>query len=178
MIIRRFTKREKRIAVLCLGLVFIYGGYNIVIRPLRKEMILLDQKIETQQRRLNKDLRILKKAEFLGVQYDALVKRFKQTKTNEQVMSSFVSEIEEAAAKLGLQISNLKPQKVKRSEFINRFSVSLTIDSEFVDIMNFLYMLQGQPYSFDVQEARFDKSSRRKSTAIKTRLVLIKILIP
>jgi Tfp pilus assembly protein PilO len=177
MAIRPLTKREKRIFVVCVALAVVYGVYNGLIRPSGARDVSLDQTIASWQRRLNKDTRVIQKAASLDGLYDFYVDRFKQVKTNEQVMSGIVAEVEEAAGRVQLQISNINPQKVKQGELYNRFSVSLTIEGPFMDIMHFLHLLQGEPHLFDVEEARIEKGAGRQTTLVRAQLVLSKIFI-
>ncbi len=93
-------------------------------------------------------------------------------------MSSILSEIEETAGQLKLKISDLKPTRVKREEYNNRFSVTLTIDSKLVDIMHFLHLLQQTPHLFQIQEVYFEKSAMQDGSSLRTQLVLEKIYIP
>ena len=178
MIGRRLTKREQRILVMCLMLVGSYGGYNWVYKPIEAKSLELQADIESQQKKLSESLRTVRKAGRVGRDYDHYLEKFKQNKTNEQVMSSILSEIEDVAGQLKLQIADLKPMRVKSGEYYNRFSVSLTIDSEFKEIVQFLYQLQQDPHLFAVDELRFDKGAQRKTSVVKTRLTLSKILIP
>ena len=104
--------------------------------------------------------------------------KFKQPASNEGTMSSLLSEIEAVAAGLKLQIANLAPKRVKETDFSNRFSVSLSIDGDFMDILQFLHRLQSEPHLFDVEEARFDKGTRQQATSVKASLVLGKTFVP
>lgn len=178
MAARPLTPREKRILVVCVALTIMYGAYNGLIGPSRAMDGSLDQTIALEQRKLSKNTRILQKAASLQGLYDSYQERFKQTKTNEQVMSGIVAEVEGVAAGIQLQISNINPQKVKKEEFYNRFPVSLTIEGPFADIMRFLHLLQGEPHLFDVDEARIEKGAGHQVTVVRTQLVLSKIFIP
>ncbi|MDO8580292.1 MAG: type II secretion system protein GspM [Candidatus Omnitrophota bacterium] len=176
--IRRLTKREQYIFYICLLFIGIFIFYQGLIKPSWEESESLDQKIVIQQRRLQKDQRLLQEAKGKEKAHAAYLLAYKQNGTDEQVMSSILSQIEKLAGELKLRISDLKPQRVKQLELLNQFSVSVTIDSEFDDILNFLYLLQQEPYSFNVEEVRFDKGTRRNETIIKSQLVLSKVLIP
>jgi len=175
---RKFNTREKNIAVVCAFLIFIYVNYIGLIKPLQDKLEGLNIQVQTKQAQLTKDQQRIQKAGALGNEYEDYLARFQQSGSNEQVMSSILSEIEGVAGELNLLISDLKPNRVRASDYYNQFSVSLTIDSDFNDIMHFLYNLQNQPHSFDVEEVRFDKGPRRQSSSIKTRLILGKTLIP
>jgi len=176
--IKKLTAREQKIFIVCMAVLFVYAGYGALIKPLMDKVDSVDGKIYAYQKRLNKSVSDIQKSKEFRQQYNEYLKRFKQSKTDEQVMTSILSEIEKVSGEFGLLISELKSRKVKHGEQYNKFSVSLTINSELINILRFLHTLQRQPHFFDLEKARFDKVSRRKSTTIKTNLVLSKILIP
>ena len=176
--IRRLSARELKILVVSSTLAFVYIGYILLIRPAKEKLIELDQEIELQQRRLAKTSAEIQKAGATEKVWAVYEQKFRQPASNEGTMSSILSEIEAVAADLKLQIANLTPKRVRESDISNRFSVSLTIDGNFIDVLQFLHTLQGEPHLFDVEEARFDKGMRQQSTSVKASLVLGKTFIP
>jgi len=175
---RHLTKREKVILAVCVAAVVGYPGYVGFIVPMQNKSKLLDGRIKKQEKKLRESLRVLRKADVAKSDFDVYNEKFKQNGTNEAVMSSIISEIEAVAANIELGISDMKPKRVKKEENFNIFSVSLTLDSEFVDVVKFLYILQKDPHYFDVEEIRFDRGSRRRKSSLKASLVLSKVLIP
>jgi len=175
--IKKLTGREQVILALCIAVLSVYVGLNAVVKPLRDKIELVDREIHTYQKSMSMSMLTVQKAQELEQQYNKYLGQFKQIKTDEQVMALILSEIEEISDKFGLLISEMKPKKVKREKQFNKFSVSLTINSELIDMLRFLHILQGQPHLFDLDEARFDVTLRRKSSNIRTHLVLSKILI-
>jgi len=175
---KRLTTREQIIFVVCLFLVFIYLGYQLGVKPLNEKVAFIKTKIEAEERKLGKHLAVLGNTSTLEEVYQVYLSHFKQSKSNEQVMSSMVSEIEDVASELSLRISDLKPKRVKTDQYSNHFSVSLTLESSLPDIIHFMHKLQNQPYLLAVEEFRFDKSARAEAATIKTQLVLSKTLIP
>ncbi len=176
--IKRLTKREQIISVILVFVVLFYGGWQGLVKPLEEKIKSIDDKIEKRKKFLNENMKVVKKGKKREEQYNYYVSKFKQTQSKEQVMSSILSEIEGVARSLNLRISDLKPQKVQENVYYNRFSVSLTIDSELSEIVHFIYELQNQTHLFNVDEVRIDKGARRNTSTIKTNLVLSKIFIP
>lgn len=175
--IKSFNKRQRFLFIVCVLTGVFALGYSFIFKPLENKIISLEDEIGAQRIQLQKSRDIIEKAEGISGAYDAYLKDFKQDKTSDKVMASVLSEIEGVAGGLSLPISDLKPKRVKESELYNRFSVSLTIDSEFVNIMHFLHILQNEPHNFDVEEFQIDKGTRRQTATVKASLVLSKILI-
>ena len=176
--IRRLSARELKILIVSLLLASIYIGHTLLVKPAKEKFIEMDEEIAAQQRRLAKTSAEIKKAGSLEKSWEVYEQKFKQSASNEGTMSSILSEIEAVAADLKLQIANLTPKKVKESELSNRFSVSLTMDGSFMDVVQFLHTLQSEPHLFEVEEARFDKGTRQESASVKASMVLGKTFIP
>ena len=176
--IRRLSVRELKILVVSLALAFVYIGYILFVRPAKERIVELDQEIELQQQRLAKSSVEIQKAGATEKVWAVYEQKFKQPASNEGTMSSILSEIEAVAADLKLQIANLAPKRVRESNISSRFSVSLTIDGNFIDVLQFLHTLQGEPHLFDVEEARFDKGTRQQTASVKASLVLGKTFVP
>ena len=175
---RRLTQREQSIFILCLIMVFLYAGYAFLLSPFKEKSATIDQDIVTKQKKLFDDLKTIRKSKAVAGEYSGYFNKFKQLKPNEEVMSSMVSEIESVANDLKLHISDLQPKRVKKTDYFNQFSVSLTIDSSFVDIIHFLHILQNEPHLFDVEEVNFEKGPQRKAENVRTSLILTKVAIP
>ncbi len=176
--IRRLSAREIKIFIVSLFLVFVYIGYVLLVKPAKDRFIALDEEIAAQQRRLAKTSVEIKKAEEMEKALEVYEQKFKQPASNEGTMSALLSQIEGVAADLKLQIANLAPKRVRETDLSNRFSVSLTIDGDFMDILQFLHTLQSGPHLFDVEEARFDKGTRQQAASVKASLVLGKTFVP
>ena len=175
---RRLNKREQAIFVICVLLLSIFVIFNGFMKPLQAKKGFVEEKIAAQKIRLTKNMKAIKEGSALSETYNAYINQYKQAQSNEQVMSALLAEIEEVARELGLNISDLKPNKVRKGEYYNQFSVSVTLDNQFEQIMNLLYTLQSAPHLFDVDEARFDKSSNRNEANLRANIVFSKILIP
>ena len=176
--VQRLSGREKLFIVIIVVLALVYIFLYVLFKPWKEKNNLLDQKINAAQVKLERELRTIQKAKKMETAHAAYLNEFHQTKSNEQVMSSIISEIDEVAAGFNLKISELKPKAVQKEDYDNRFSVSLTINSSLADIVQFLYVLQKEPHLFDVQQFRFDKDPSAAASAVKTYLVLGKIFIP
>ena len=176
--ITRLSAREQNILIVCTVLVTAYFSYHFMIMPLKERSENLDRMIEAEIREIKKYKQAISMGEAQDTGYVALIEGYQQQGSNEQVMSNILQEIEQVARGLGLNISDLKPQRVREQAFFNQFSISLRIDSSLPEIVKFIHAVQSRPHNFDVQDLRFDKSSRRNEDALKTTLVLQKTLVP
>jgi len=175
--IRRMSPREQKIlafTVVALSFAFVYNG---MILPLEDQEEFLDQKITSLQKTLTHNLKIIQTAEAMEAQYAAYKNQYGALVKDDKAVSTMLSELEQAAGKLGLHVTDLKPERIKHNEYTNQFTVGLTIHSEFVDIVRLLYVLQQPPYLFDVERAEFENFQRRGQSMVTTRLILGKAFI-
>ena len=177
MMLRPLSEREKQLFVATSACIFIYLSFTLLIKPLRAQRGVLDGRIEDAQKQLNKNLKVMQKADMLSRAYGDYSEKFKQSQSSEQVMSSMLAEIEAVAQQYNLQILEIKPRTVSQKNLFNEFSVTLTINSQFADILHFLHSLQGKEHFFSVNELQIDKDPNQGSTKMTTRLVLSKTFV-
>ena len=177
MTARGLSKREGGILAVCLTLIVIYGGYNLFYKPLIENFSDSDDKIKVAEKRLHNNLKIIRKEKSVNEEYEKYALNFKQKASDEQAMTSILSEIESMANQVSLRISDMQPKRVRKIDFYNNFSVTLTVEGEMPVIIKFLYTLQNPPHLFKVDEIYLEKSAV-KSGEVKCRLILSKVLIP
>lgn len=172
------SPREQNILVVTLLLSAILISYRLVLMPLKQQIADLDRQIMAEIHNIRKNRRLIAGQRGLDAQCEALTREFGQPGAEEQVMARILKEIESVAGNLDLQISDLKPQRARSLDHFKSFLVSLRMDSSLAEIIEFLDILQKDPYRYAVQDVRFDKSARRDSSEIKTVVILEKIFIP
>ena len=171
------SHREKRIFVLCLITIFIYVSYHYGFVSLKEKKDALQLAVKTKERELRKNLGVVERGKVYDGEYQRILDKFKQTASDEKTMSSLLSEIEQVAGDTKMRISEMKPQRVRKVDFYNNFSVSLTMDDSLTEIMHFLYVLQDDIHRFSVDELRFDKMGPNVAT-LRCQLVISKVFIP
>lgn len=174
---RKFTRRERWVFGFCLFLACAYGLQHFFLKPLQEQTGRGGSAVQAQYKKLRSQIKMMEDLPAIRVVYNQYKKEYLQVGSDEQVLSSVIAEIEGVAGSLNLKISDLKPQRVRAEEFLNHFSVSLTLDSDFSEILEFLRVLQDQPHLFDVEDLRLDRGSRRGDQSLKVRLVLSKFFI-
>lgn len=175
---KHLTGREQNIFVVAVLSLSIFSGYRLVIIPLRQKVESIDRQMVEDMRQIRKTQASLDDYQGMDQKYEALTKDFRQDGSNEQVMARISREIEKVSGEFELQISELKPQRVRSNEYYNSFSVSLRLSSPLPEIVKFLDRLQASPYGYAVQDLRLDKSNRRGSKDITTTVILEKVFVP
>lgn len=153
----RFSYRERIIFVLCLLSIFIYWNYMFVYKPAQEKRSGIQDKVLVAQKQLKRDMRTVAQAKAYQGQYDKILAEFKQSGTDEAVMSAILSEIERASAGFKVKIAEMKPQRVKKSELTGEFSVSMTLEGSLSEVIRCLHTLQQPPHLFGVSQLRIER---------------------
>jgi len=171
------SSREQGIMAVCFSVIFAFGLYRGVYIPIKDTRESLQQQIQLTQRRLLKTSRIISKSRNMEQAYVKILENFRQGASDEKVMSSILSQIESVAGELNIRIGDMKPKKVKKIDFYNNFSVSISMEADLRNIVAFIHKLEHAPHMFHVDELRLDKDNPRVSV-LRCRLDLSKVLIP
>jgi len=172
----RLSNREQSIFIICLATVFVYVVYVVFYKPLKEKVADLTAQTELAERQLEKHIRIIRKGKAYQPRFERYMAKYKQTTSDNEVMSSILSQIEQESGKFDIRISQLKPQRVKKENFYNNFSVSVTLEGALAEVIKLLYNLQHEPYLFKIEDARFDQHYQ-KPTNVQCQLILTKILL-
>ncbi|HPB67635.1 MAG TPA: type 4a pilus biogenesis protein PilO [Candidatus Omnitrophota bacterium] len=173
----QLSPREKKILSLSLAVLAVYLVKTLVVAPVQTRSEGLDRQIRNAEQKLLSASRTIRKSQVVQRRYEALLEDYRQTQSDEEVMSGILTEIEATAAGNSLSISDLKPNRPKMINYYKEFSVSLVLEGDFTQVMEFVFKLQKEPYSYFVDEADISKHSPRTS-GLRCRFVLSKVLIP
>ncbi len=176
MALKRMTKRELIIFIICLIVIFIFIGVNFIVKPLLEQYEKFSNEITRRKELLAEYHQKLRQGKSIGDIYKKFSQPLLQKLSDEAEMAAILSEIESVANEIDLRVSDMKPKRVKRTEFFNTFLVSLSLEGDLASITRFLYVLQNNPHLFEVDEVQLQKRSLRTSR-IKCQLVLSRSLI-
>jgi Tfp pilus assembly protein PilO len=176
--LKRLTERERKIFIACVSLVVVYALFRGVFVPFTSQNGALDAKMEKVQKKFIKNEKVIQEAKHLDAKFQRYKENFKQPDTNEQTVSLVLSDIERAASDIKLAISDLKPRPVKSEKYFNYFSVSLSIDGNWIDVIHLLNDLQNAPYFFKVEEMSLERISQRDTNLLKAYIVLSRVYLP
>jgi len=175
--IRTLTEREQNILAVAMTMAVLAVFYNGVVGSLLEKKEILVQEIKQLQAQWVQEKTIIARSRTINAKFNAYWEQFNRPGTKEETESEVLSEIEGVARKLGLQVTNLKPGWTLKDGYDDQFSVSLTINSEFLKTIRFLYELQQEPYFFNVEGLEVEKSTRDDTSIITSRFVLTKAFI-
>jgi len=173
----KWTARERMIAIV-LGVVAVLGVFLQFILPwLTGGTDSIQDQIEMAQKKLLRNQRLIREGRTVGQEYRSLLARYKQTKSQEEIMSSMLSDIQAVSGRIDIPITNLKPNKVKKIESANHFSVSMSIEGRLTDILHFVHIMQSPPYDYYLDEINLRREFF-KAEKLRCQLVFKQILLP
>ncbi len=167
---------ESDIRVVCLIIMGFYMGHFGIVEPLNSAILEQRKVIESSEEQKRRYGVILRSKEAVEYQWDLYAKYFQQRSNDEEQFSGILSDIEKMADSTGLSLDDRKPYKVPNGDFYNKYSIELTFEGEMKNLAEFFYLLQGEPYFFDIDELRLEKSQNQNSF-LKCFLVVSRIWI-
>lgn len=173
---RTFSEREKGIFVICMIVILIYGGYRFGYQAVKESSATRQQRIAKAEKDLRQYKGVVRQENIVSRKLDAYRKMFAQKGSDEQEMTKMLSEVEAAAQTINMKIINMEPERIKKIDPFNYFSVNIQAQGSLKKIFEFLYSLESQAYRFRVDELRLEKYSLR-ADELKCQLVVSRFLI-
>ena len=108
--------------------------------------------------------------------YQNLVDLIGVVDSEEAQMPTIVSKIEAAARESNIHIANIQPQKSITQKEARFLAVELEIDGQWLDIVQFLYLLQQQPNFYFINELNLEKYSDT-TNSLRGRIVISRMCL-
>ena len=175
---RPLSQRENIILAICLLCVFVFLIITFLVKPIKNVLSDLDDQIASQEKQLYKSYRLIQKARKIEPRYKYYMERFRRIGTDEEIVSKIIAEIEKNANQTGIHISELKPQKRKKSGSFDVFPISLMFECPLQDMIQFFDILQKDPNYLGIEELSINRNQDRTSYLLQVNVILTKIYVP
>ncbi len=153
----RLTARERAILIVFILVCCVYGVYALIYRPLHLEGQRLQDEIRLARKKLSDQRKAILKERQMPLQLRQGIESRVQKGNNEEVMSGLLAEIESAARGMNIRVTEIKPQGTLKEGEFNRFTVSLTLDGRFHELMAFVHLLQAPDHDLNVTQLNLEK---------------------
>jgi Tfp pilus assembly protein PilO len=177
MILSQLSGRERNIFFILVAVCCIYGVYAGVYQTLVVKRGEVESDIARARKQWTEQSRVIRRAKAMTAGFSGDMESFRQTGTNEAVMSGILAEIGAAANGMSIRVTEIKPIETKKEDFYNRFSVSLTVEGELKDVLRFIHALQGDSHYFTVSQLSLERAYQGASQ-MAVRLVVNRVLVP
>ena len=156
---KKLNSRETMILIVTVGLVVIFVVYQFVIKPMHEGSVDINDQLRVDRDRLVKARQMVAQASKVDARYQDLVGLIGVVDSEESQMPTIVSKIEAAARESNIHIATIQPQKPVAQKETMFLQVELEIDGQWLDIVQFIYLLQQQPNFYFINELNLEKYS-------------------
>ena len=171
---KQLNSREKLIFGITLVLVVIFVIYQFVFRPMHDGSVDINDQLRVDKANLKKTRYIMAQKTIVEEKYRQLVNLIGVVDSEESQMPTMVSKVESAARESNVHIANIQPQKPVTNKQLMFLSVELEIDGQWLDIVQFLYILQQKPNLFFIDELNLEKYSDM-TNSLRGRIVVSRL---
>lgn len=173
---KNLNSRERFILIITLGLTVSFIAYQFVIRPIHEGSMDINDRLLLAHDQLIKARQLVAQKPLVEARYQYLKDLIGGVDSEEAQIPVIVSKIEGAARQSNIHIANIQPQKPvveKEAEFLE---VELEIDGQWLDIVQFFYLLQQRPNLYFIDEINLEKYSDAENT-LRGRMVISRMCL-
>ncbi len=164
------------IFLLTLGLLGVFIAYNFAVKPMHEGAVDINDQLRVDRARLIKARQMLSQKAAIQSRYLDLVNLIGGVDSDDAQMPTIISKIETAAHESNVHIANIQPQKSAAQKEASFLSVELEIDGQWLDIVQFLHLLQQQPNFYFINELNLEKYSDTASS-LRGRIVISRMYL-
>jgi len=173
---KKLNSRETMILIITLGLVVFFLAFQFVVKPMHEKAAGINDQLRVVRAKLLKARQMVAQKSLVEARYQHLVDLIGVVDSEDAQMPTIVTKIESAARESNIHIANIQPQKsavLKEARFL---TVELEIDGQWLDIVNFLNLIQQQPNFYFINELNLEKYSGTVSS-LRGRIVVSRMCL-
>ena len=175
--IPKLTDKEKTLAGVSVLFVVLAVMDRLVLGPILSQMRLMDTEIDAKSQLIQRNVRILSFKEDISSEYAKYTDYFdSQAKTQEEIISSLLKEVEFLAKQKSINISNISPGDVTDNRLYQEYKTSVDCEGKLADILGFINLLEESNYLFQVRQYSLVPKSKG-SEIMKCSIALTRIFI-
>ncbi|MDD4957074.1 MAG: type 4a pilus biogenesis protein PilO [Candidatus Omnitrophica bacterium] len=171
------SEKEKKVMYVTAFIVFVALFDRIIIGPFSAESDRLTEKINNQVALTSKNIKLLQYKDRILAE-DVARKDFyiPSGQAQEELIASFLSEVEGVAKTSGIAISNINTVTVSEKEGYKEFSLIIECSGKMRDMLDFFYGIDNSPKP--LRMASFDMSVKnRDDYEVKCTVTVIKLIV-
>ena len=173
---KKLNRREFSILMITLALLVFFVIFQFVIKPVRQGSSDINDRLRVVRAKLIKARQMVVQKPLVEARYQNLVNLIGVVASEDAQMPTIVSKIDAAARESNIHIANIQPQKSVTQKDFRFLAVELEIDGQWLDIVQFLYLLQKQPNFYFINELNLEKYSG-VSSSLRGRIVVSRMCL-
>jgi Tfp pilus assembly protein PilO len=136
------SKKERQILYIAAGFIVLALFDRMIIGPISKESKHLDEKIESQIKLTKKNIRILEYKDRILDDDEAYGDYYvSEDATQEELIASFLSEIEQMAKLTGITLTNINPVSTEEKNDYMLFQLTIECSGNMRNMLDFFYSI-------------------------------------
>jgi len=173
---KNLNSREIIILIITLVLVIFFIAYQLVVKPLGEGSLDINHRLRMDRDQLIKASRMKAQKAQIEARYKNLVDLIGVADSEEAQMPAIVSKIEASARDSNIHIANIQPQKTITQKEARFLAVEVEVDGAWLDIVQFLYLLQQKPNYYFINELNLEKYSDA-TNSLRGRIVVSRMCL-
>ncbi|OQX80421.1 MAG: hypothetical protein B6D56_05095 [Candidatus Omnitrophica bacterium 4484_70.1] len=171
------SPKERKLLYITLSFVFFALFDKLIIRSIFNEVHSVEEKIKSQLTLIKKDLLILKYKKKI-MEEDKLYSIFytKKGLVPEELMATFLSEVEQLAKASEITLTNISPISVEEKRRYTQYKLIIECESNMENLINFIYAVNNAKKPIWVGSYEFSPKNREKYE-VKCVLSIYKIIL-
>jgi len=156
---KKLKQSEIILLIITLAFAAFFITYQFVVRPMHEGAVDINDQLRVDHAQLLKARQVLAQRSRIKARYDHLVDLIGEVGSEDAQMPTIIAKIETAARESNIHIANIQPQKTVTQKEVRFLEVELEIEGQWLDIVQFLYLLQQQPNLYFINELNLEKYS-------------------
>jgi len=173
---KKLNSRETFILIIALTLSISFMAFQFVIKPMHEGSLDVNDQLRVVKNKLIKAQQMVAQKNLVERRYQHLVNLIRVVDSQGAQMPTIIAKIEEAARDSNIHIANIQPRKIIVQKEANFLGVELEIDGQWLDIVQFLYVLQQRPNFYFINELNLEKYSGELSS-LRGRIVISRMFL-
>lgn len=173
--LKLLTKRERIIFFLTIAIICVSLSFNYIFKPLVKKFNFLNQEILTYKIKLEKAFRLLEEREGIKAKYTKVSSLVKENVSEEELLASILSELENLAKLSGLRITDIRPQSPKALRTHKEFLIEVKQEGQIQAFLRFIYELENSGYLLRIKKLQLNPKTDGQ---LEGNLLISKIFLP
>ncbi len=174
--LNQLNQREIIILVVTIVLAVVFFVFQFVIKPMHEGSVDINGQLRVVKANLIKARQMVAQKPLVEARYQNLVDLIGVVDSEDAQMPMIISKIETSARESNIHIANIQPQKTVTQKEARFLAVELEIDGQWLDIVQFLYLLQQKPNFYFINEINLEKYSGTVSS-LRGRIVVSRMCL-
>ncbi len=171
------SEKERKIFYVTCVIVALAVFDRVIVGPITKETMVLKEKIDSQTKLIEKNLRILKYKDSILDKYVLYGKYFaKPSMTQEEKIAAYLNEIEEMAKKSNVALINVNPVSATEQNGYSLYTLTVDCTSTMNDFVDFIYTIDSSKKL--IRTITYTIAPKDRETyEVKATLTIVKMII-